>query len=554
LGVLATGHAESWVTDASHRELIEKALPNEAPARPLKPRRLLIFTLNVGYGGHGSIAYANEAFTALGKKTGAFETEVSNDPEVFRPASLNRFDAVFFNNTVGNCFTNADLRRSLLEFVTGGGGLLGVHGTAVAFTEWPGAKEDWPEFGYVLGGRGANHKDSNERVWIKVEDERHPLTRMFSSQGFEYRDEFFRVHEPYSRDRLRILLSIDLSQTDLSAGGPPRGNCTRADNDYALAWIRNYGRGRVFYSTIAHNPYVFWDPQMLTFYLAALQFALGDLDVPTTPSARLTPARRAQEKLGWRLGVEAYTFHKFTFFEAIEKTARLNLPYIGGLSFQQVSKELPKNFDPELSDEELRQVRMKLEEAGLRLLTYYIHDIPGDPTACRKVFEFGRKMGIETFLSEPKPEALDTIEKFAKEYGINVALHNHNQKASPVYWNPEGLLKACEGRSERVGACGDIGYWLRSGIDPVAAARKLGSRLITVQMHDLNETAQSGHDVPWGTGVSHMEDFVRELHRLKVRPTMIGLEYSHNFLDSLPDIEKSVRFFDQLSEALVTNP
>jgi type 1 glutamine amidotransferase len=249
---------------------------------------------------------------------------------------------VFFNNTVGNCFTNADLRRSLLECVTGGGGLMGVHGTAVAFTEWPGAKEDWPEFGYLLGGRGANHKDSNERVWIKIEDESHPLTRMFGSQGFEYRDEFFRVHEPYSRDRLRVLLSIDLSQTDLSAGGPPRGNCTRADNDYALAWIRNYGCGRVFYSTMAHNPYVFWDAQMLKFYLAAIQFALGDLEVPTTPSARLTPAGRAQEKLGWRLGVEAYTFHKFTFFEAIEKTARLSLPYIGGLSFQQVSKELPK--------------------------------------------------------------------------------------------------------------------------------------------------------------------------------------------------------------------
>jgi hypothetical protein len=279
--------AESWVKDPTDRARIEQALPETAFVKPAQPRRLLIFTLNVGYGGHGSMAYANEAFTLMGKKTGAFSTEVSEDPQVFRPDALKRFDAVFFNNTVGNCFTDPALRQGLRDFVVGGGGLLGVHGTAVAFTIWPGAKEDWPEFGQMIGGRGANHKDSNERVWVKVEDASHPLTRMFSREGFEYRDEFFRVHEPYSRERLRVLLSIDLDRTDLNAGGPPRGNCTRADNDYALAWIQSYGKGRVFYSTIAHNPYVFWDPQMLQFYLAAVQFALGDLDASTTPSAKL---------------------------------------------------------------------------------------------------------------------------------------------------------------------------------------------------------------------------------------------------------------------------
>jgi hypothetical protein len=98
---------------------------------------------------------------------------------------------------------------------------------------------------------------------------------------------------------------------------------------------------------------------MLQFYLGAIQFALGDLQVPTTPSARLTAAIRAQEKLGWKLGVEAYTFHKFTFFEAIEKTSQLGLPYIGGLSFQKVSQEIPKNFDPRC--DENCKVRLKLE-------------------------------------------------------------------------------------------------------------------------------------------------------------------------------------------------
>ena len=115
----------------------------------------------------------------MGEKTGAYQAEVSRDPAIFAPASLRRFDAVFFNNNVGNLFEDPALRQSLVEFVYAGGGLLGVHGTAVAFTRWPGAVEDWPEFGLMIGARGANHKASDERVIIKLEEPDHPLTKIF---------------------------------------------------------------------------------------------------------------------------------------------------------------------------------------------------------------------------------------------------------------------------------------------------------------------------------------------------------------------------------------
>ena len=525
---------------------IEAALPRKAPAVPGQPRRLLIYDANVGYGGHGSIATANLAFTLMGQKTGAFETTVSRDAAVFQPESLKSFHAVFFNNTVGNLFEDPGLRQSLIAFVYGGGGLLGVHGTSVAFTRWPGAHEDWPEFGRMLGGRGASHLDANERIIIKREDPTHPLTQVFGGKDFEYADEFFRFPEAYSRARVRVLLSIDNAAT-AKLQGKESIQRFRADDDYALAWARHYGRGRVFYSTIAHNPRVFWDPQVLSFYLAATQFALGDLPAPTVPSARLTPALRAQEKLGWRLGVEAYTFHKYTFFEAIDKTAQLGLAYMGGLSFQKVSDQIPRNLDPGLTDAELAQIREKLDAAGVRLLTYYIQDIPGDEAGCRKVFDFGRRLGIETFMSEPAPQALGTIEKFCDLYDIKVALHNHDQKASPLYWRPEGILEACEGRSPRLGACADLGYWLRSGIDPVAAVGLLKERLLTVQMHDLHELSPQGHDVPWGTGVGQTERFIRELHRLGIRPVMFGVEYSYDWFESMPKLAASIEFFHRLS-------
>jgi len=263
---------------------IEAAIPKEAVAKPIQPRRLLVFDLNVGYPGHRSMAHANYAFKRMGEVTGAFETVVSRDPAVFQAKSLKRFDAVFLDNVVGNPFSDPALRQNLLDFVERGGGLLGLHGTTFAFTVWPGAREDWPEFGLMLGARGGSHRENTERVIVKIDDPAHPLNQPFGGRAFEYRDEFFRVHEPYSRERVRVLLSIDTEKTDLTQGRS-FGEVVRADNDYALAWVRSHGKGRVFYCTIGHNPYVFWDPMMLRFYLGAIQFALGDLPAPTTPSA-----------------------------------------------------------------------------------------------------------------------------------------------------------------------------------------------------------------------------------------------------------------------------
>jgi sugar phosphate isomerase/epimerase len=181
------------------------------------------------------------------------------------------------------------------------------------------------------------------------------------------------------------------------------------------------------------------------------------------------------------------------------------------------------------------------------MLTSFYAKIPGDQTSCRTVFEFARKMGIETLISEPPLEALDTIERFCNAYDINLAIHNHGPKQSPSYWSPEAVLKACEGRGPRIGVCADIGYWMRSGIDPIAAVKTIGQRLLVVQMHDLNELTPDGHDVPWGTGVGKTEAFLQEIHRQGLKPKMFGLEYSYDWYDSMQEVEQSARYFDKVA-------
>lgn len=279
------GGAFRGVTPEGLRKVLA-ALPETAPARPAKARKLLIFDRNVGYGGHRSVPYANLAFTLMGEKTGAFEVVVETEPSAFEKSHLMQFDAVFFNNNVGNLFQDPQLRQNIAVFVTNGGGMMGVHATTAAFTFWPGAREDWPLFGEMLGARGASHRINTERVTMKLEDPDHPVLAAFQGKRFTFEDEYMRFKDPYSRERVRVLLSFDQERTDMEQGRA-YGDVIREDGDYPIAWVRQHGKGRVFYCTIAHNPYVFWDPTLLEFYLAATQFIMGDLDGPTTPSAKL---------------------------------------------------------------------------------------------------------------------------------------------------------------------------------------------------------------------------------------------------------------------------
>jgi type 1 glutamine amidotransferase len=530
------------------RERIERALPARATVEPRRPRHLLIFDLNVNYGGHRSIEYANYAFARMGEITGTYETVIRRDPAVFRPGTLRSFDAVFLNNTVGNLFTDPELRQSLLEFVLGGGGLLGVHGTSVAFTRWPGAHEDWPEFGRMLGARGASHRESDEHVFVRLEEPAHPLLRAFGGSPFDYRDEFFRFEDPYSRQRVRVLLSIDTDRTDLEQGRA-FGRVVRPDNDYPVAWIRRYGRGRVFYSTIGHNPHVFWDPTLLEFHLDAIQFALGDLDAHAIPSAVLTPAIRAREQLGWRFGLEPHLATPVTLFESIQLSAALGLVHLGAAVSQRVHDASPTNLGPELADDELRQIRFALDDAGVRLLTFSLDDIPADETACRRLFEFGRKLGVDIFIAPLTPEALDAIEPLADLHDIRLAFRTQDADRPPHSWRPQDLLETLERRGPNLGVAVDLHSWIRAGVDPIEGIRVLGHRLFAIRIQDPREPDTDRSEAPEETLADDMlENVLLELQQLGLRPVMIGLGYSTGATgSSAGDLARRIEQIDELS-------
>ena len=270
--------------EAEVRRKVEEALPKKAFAKPKKPRKLLVMDRQVNYPGHRSIPHANLAVDLMGRKLGLWEATFSNEMSNLKWEKLKQFDALYLNNTVGPLFTDPEVKESLLRFIREGGGLIGNHGSTHC-------SMDWPEFSALIGARNGPHRDANEKVTIKLDDPKSPITAMFKGREFVFTDEYFRFPgPPYSREKLHVLMSIDVSKTDMNQGADCKA-CVRADNDYAISWIRSYGKGRVFYCSLGHNPEMFSTPALLEHFLAGMQFALGDLKVNTKPSAK--PAKKS---------------------------------------------------------------------------------------------------------------------------------------------------------------------------------------------------------------------------------------------------------------------
>jgi type 1 glutamine amidotransferase/HEAT repeat protein len=253
-------------------EKIENALPVTTPAKVLKQRKLLVFSLSLGYQ-HDAIPYAAKMLELMGNKTGAFKTVHSNDMSVFKPEQLNTFDAVCFNNTTQLTFDDPILRKSLMAFVKGGKGIIGIHAATDNFYTWAEAAE-------MMGGVFDGHPWNSSGTWkVRIEDAASPLTAAFKGKDFSVSDEIYRTKQRSLRVNSRVLLALDMKdKANLSAKG-----VRNTDLDIPISWIRTLEKGRVFYCSFGHNKHIYWDRNILQHFLAGIQYALGDLKANATP-------------------------------------------------------------------------------------------------------------------------------------------------------------------------------------------------------------------------------------------------------------------------------
>jgi hypothetical protein len=254
-------------------EKIDAAIPPAATAKPKQPRRILVFWRCEGFFHGEGIAGGNHALASTGQKTGAYTADFSDDYSVLEPAKLAKYDAVVLNNTT-QLKLPEPAKQALLEFVRSGKGIVGIHAATDSFY-------NWPEGAAMLGGLFDGHPWGAGGTWaFKLDEPDHPLNRAWGGKGFKLRDEIYQFKAPYTRADRRVLVSLDLSDP---ATGNVRNGVKRTDRDFAIAWIKREGQGRVFYCSLGHAENVFQDANVLRFYLDGIQFALGDLEADASP-------------------------------------------------------------------------------------------------------------------------------------------------------------------------------------------------------------------------------------------------------------------------------
>jgi len=253
------------------------------------------------------------------------------------------------------------------------------------------------------------------------------------------------------------------------------------------------------------------------------------------------------ERLGWRLCCGLYTFRDRSFYEALTVIGGMGVQRVEPCFFLPLSKQQPNLKTSEaLSPEQRREMKQRMNDLGMSMPSYYA-PLESDEKAYRKIFDFAKEMGVETLVAEPPPETFEVLDGLCQEYKINLAIHNHPEGPGSKYWNPDTFLKACEGRSARIGACPDTGHWVRSGLDTLECLKKYQKRILTVHLKDAAESGKrDSRDVPLGTGQAKYAAILQQLHDWKWRGVMT-VEYEHLSPQLVPEVAQCVKFVEDFA-------
>ena len=242
-------------------------------------------------------------------------------------------------------------------------------------------------------------------------------------------------------------------------------------------------------------------------------------------------------------GCQAYSFRMYSVFEAIDKTAQAGgktIEFYPGQKFDDTSK-----WDHSATPEMIDKVMKHLEAKGLTAVGYGVVKLGKDAAQDRKVFEFCKKVGISIVVTEPDVAGLDGIEALVKEFDIKMAIHNHPKRPldrAYLFWDPDYVLSLVKDRDPRMGACADVGHWVRSGLDPVECIKKLKGRIFDSHMKDLTEFGNvKAHDLPFGQGKSNIAGILAE-YAAQGYPGPLHCEYEHNWETSVPEITQCLEF------------
>ena len=245
----------------------------------------------------------------------------------------------------------------------------------------------------------------------------------------------------------------------------------------------------------------------------------------------------------FKMSVQAWTFNRFSAFEAIEKTSAAGASNIELFPGQKIEPSKEGGIGPDMTAAQLSALKAQLSKFKVQPVAFGVTGIDKDYNKARPLFLWAKSLGISIINTE-STESLDTIEKLVKEFDIKVGFHNHpRQEKNPNYkvWNPEYIYSIVKDRDVRIGACADTGHWVRSGIKPVDALKVLKGRVVSSHLKDLDVFKPEGHDMPYGQGVSDISGILKMYDRMKLEGS-VSVEYEFNWDNNLSEVAQCIGF------------
>lgn len=244
-------------------------------------------------------------------------------------------------------------------------------------------------------------------------------------------------------------------------------------------------------------------------------------------SARLARAGESAGRFaGFEMGMQTSSMRPFTVEEVLEAIHKLGLP---GVEF------IEDHFSSRSSDADIEAMKSRTKLLGIRIMGHGVNRFGGDDEANRRWFVFARKAGIKNISADPSEDAFDSLDKLCEEFGIRIAIHNHGPGAR--YDKIADVLNAIRGRHPLIGACADLGHYIRSDEDPVRAIDLFRGRLYGIHLKDFDERKADAKGVIIGQGHLDLVAAFKALRKVNFPADgCLSLEYEANRQNPLPGI------------------
>jgi len=256
-------------------------------------------------------------------------------------------------------------------------------------------------------------------------------------------------------------------------------------------------------------------------FLAATAAACG-----TAPLGRLA----AREPLPLTLGIQLFSLRNFPVDQALDHAKNLGLTRV---------EFYPGMFPITADAAAIAAMKEKVADRGLTISAHGVNGFSKDAAANRRVFEFAKAAGIKTLGADPDPDSFASLDELVKEFDIRIAIHNHGPRHR--YNKALDVLRAIEPHDERIGACADLGHYIRSGERPTEVIRLLEGRLYGIHLKDFAEMQDNTKGVILGQGHMDVPAVMKALVAVGFPADgALSIEYEENPKDPIAELEQCV--------------